>query len=145
MAELTVDSFTPEQRSRIMAANKCRNTKPELATRRLLHSMGFRFRLHRKDLPGCPDIVLPRHHCVIFVNGCFWHQHENCSLATKPATRPDFWRAKFDRNVNRDRENYAKLVVLGWHVIVVWECELRDLVTLKQQLASNLAQRNSKT
>jgi len=108
-----------------MAAIKSRDTKPEIAIRRLLHAEGFRFRLHRKDLPGRPDIVLPRYKTVVFVNGCFWHQHLGCKLASNPSSRPEYWRAKLDRNVERDRHSYASLTNLGWKVIVVWECEIR--------------------
>jgi DNA mismatch endonuclease, patch repair protein len=118
-----------------MAANKSRNTKPELAIRRMLHAMGFRFRLHRKDLPGCPDVVLPKYKTVILVNGCFWHQHAGCKLASKPATRQEFWETKLSRNVERDSENAAKLAALGWRVIFVWECELQKSNDLAQRLA----------
>jgi len=121
-----------------MAANKSRNTKPELAIRRMLHAMGFRFRLHRKDLPGCPDIVLPKYKTVILVNGCFWHQHAGCKLASKPATRKEFWETKLSRNVERDSENAAKLAALGWRVIVVWECELQKSNDLAQRLAFSI-------
>lgn len=133
-----MDVISPEQRSRIMAANKSRNTKPELAIRRMLHAMGFRFRLHRKDLPGCPDIVLPKYKTVILVNGCFWHQHAGCKLASKPATRKEFWETKLSRNVERDSENAAKLAALGWRVIVVWECELQKSNDLAQRLAFSI-------
>ena len=113
------------ERSRNMAAIRGKNTAPELAVRRILHAMGLRFRLHRKDLPGRPDIVLPRHRTVVFVHGCFWHRHEGCSYTTTPKTRQEFWQAKFDGNVARDRRNQADLVQLSWRVLVVWECELR--------------------
>jgi DNA mismatch endonuclease (patch repair protein) len=132
-----MDVVSP-QRSRIMAANKSRNTKPELAVRRMLHALGFRFRLHRKDLPGCPDIVFPKYKAVILVNGCFWHQHTGCKLASKPSTRQEFWQAKLSRNVERDRENAEKLAALGWQVIVVWECELQKSSGLAQRLTSSL-------
>ena len=92
-----------EQRSRNMSAIKSKNTKPEIAVRKLLHSMGYRFRLHRKDLPGSPDIVLPKYKTVIFVHGCFWHRHENCKYASTPKTRQEFWEAKFRENINRDK------------------------------------------
>lgn len=121
-----------------MAANNSRNTKPELAIRRMLHAMGFRFRLHRKDLPGCPDVVLPKYKTVILVNGCFWHPHAGCKLASKPATRQEFWETKPSRNVERESENAAKLAALGWRVIVVWECELQKSNDLAQHLACSV-------
>lgn len=133
-----MDVISPEKRSRIMAANKSRNTKPELAVRRILHAMGFRFRLHRKDLPGCPDVVLPKYKTVIQINGCFWHQHTGCKLASKPSTRQDFWEAKLSRNIQRDSENAAKLTALGWNVIVIWECELKQISDLTERLVTSL-------
>lgn len=128
---------TPE-RSRNMAAIRGKDTAPELAVRRMLHGMGLRFRLHRKELPGRPDIVLPRHRTVVFVHGCFWHRHQGCRFTTTPKTRREFWQAKFDGNVARDRRNQAELVQLGWRVIVVWECELRDVAALRDRLVSEL-------
>ena len=115
-----------EQRSRNMSAIKSKNTKPEIAVRRLLHSMGYRFRLHRKDLPGSPDIVLPKYKTVIFVHGCFWHRHENCKYASTPKTRQEFWEAKFRENINRDKLNQENLSSKGWKIIIVWECEIKD-------------------
>jgi len=115
-----------EQRSRNMSAIKSKNTKPEIAVRKLLHSMGFRFRLYRKDLPGSPDIVLPKYKTVIFVHGCFWHRHENCKYASTPKTRQEFWEAKFRENINRDKLNQENLSSKGWKIIVVWECEIND-------------------
>ena len=115
-----------EQRSRNMSAIKSKNTKPEIAVRKLLHSMGYRFRLHRKDLPGSPDIVLPKYKTVIFVHGCFWHRHENCKYATTPKTRKEFWEKKFRENINRDKLNQENLSSKGWKIIIVWECEIKD-------------------
>ena len=115
-----------EQRSRNMSAIKSKNTKPEIAVRKLLHSMGYRFRLHRKDLPGSPDIVLPKYKTVIFVHGCFWHRHENCKYASTPKTRQEFWEAKFRENINRDKLNQENLSSNGWKIIIVWECEIKD-------------------
>lgn len=102
-----------------------KNTKPERVVRSLLHRMGYRFRLHRKDLPGKPDIVLPKYRTAIFVNGCFWHRHEGCKSAYTPKTRKDFWSKKFAGNVERDSVNQEKLRQLGWNVICVWECEIQ--------------------
>ncbi|AAS97315.1 very short patch repair endonuclease [Nitratidesulfovibrio vulgaris] len=121
MADI-VDSAT---RSRMMSGIKGRNTKPERLVRSYLHAAGFRFRLHRKDLPGCPDIVLPRYRAIIFVHGCFWHRHEGCNLASFPATRVDFWESKFAANVERDRRNETALAEAGWRVIIIWECQIR--------------------
>ena len=121
-------------RSRNMAAIRSKDTAPELAVRRILHAMGLRFRLHRKDLPGRPDIVLPKHRTVVFVHGCFWHRHKDCRHTTTPKTRQEFWQTKFASNVERDRRNRTDLQQLGWRVIVVWECELRQPSDLKGRL-----------
>ncbi len=121
-----MDRLTPEKRSRLMAAIRGKNTKPEMVVRRLLHAMGYRFRLHRHDLPGCPDLVFYGLHAVIEVRGCFWHQHTGCRYATTPVTRPDYWIPKLARNVERDRENTVQLRSMGWRVAVVWECRLRS-------------------
>lgn len=124
-----------QSRSRNMAAIRGKNTAPELAIRRILHSMGLRFRLHRKDLPGSPDIVLPKHRIVVFVHGCFWHRHEGCKYSTIPKTRQEFWLSKFESNVVRDMRNQAELEQLGWRVLVVWECELRKPEALRSRIA----------
>jgi DNA mismatch endonuclease (patch repair protein) len=108
-----------------MAAIRSRNTKPEVRVRRVLHAMGFRFRLHRKDLPGKPDIVLPKFRTAIFVHGCFWHCHRCKYGSVVPVTRAEFWAAKRGGNVARDRKHVAALRRLGWRVVVVWECEVR--------------------
>jgi DNA mismatch endonuclease, patch repair protein len=126
-------------RSRMMAAVRTRDTAPELLVRRFLHAAGFRFRLHVRDLPGCPDIVLPKYQSVIFVHGCFWHQHSGCPKARLPATNYDFWKAKLESNVVRDSSVRDLLLRQGWQVIVVWECSLRDpdqLDTLPSQIRS---------
>lgn len=120
-----MDVHTREQRSRNMAAIRSENTKPEVRVRSALHALGFRFRLHRKDLPGRPDIVLPKHASVIFVHGCFWHCHRCKYGSVVPATRAEFWAAKRKGNVDRDRRNAAALRRLGWRVAVIWECEVR--------------------
>lgn len=129
-----VDQFTPDVRSRVMRRVGTRNTKPERAVRSLLHAMGLRFRLHRDDLPGTPDIVPPHHNLVVFVHGCFWHRHSGCRHATTPGSNIPFWTAKFERNVTRDRRNRSALKELGWRVAVVWECELRDTQRLRSRL-----------
>ena len=114
-------------RSKNMSAIKSKNTKPEIIVRKFLHSKGYRFRIHRKDLPGCPDIVLPKYKTVIFVNGCFWHRHQGCKYKTTPKTRKDFWENKFNENIKRDKNNFKELKNLNWKVLVIWECELNSL------------------
>ncbi len=128
------DVFQPEERSRIMAKVRGENTSPERLVRSLVHRMGYRFRLHRKDLPGKPDIVLPRHKKIIFIHGCFWHQHEGCPHAARPTSNTEYWNKKLDRNMIRDREHLQKLEYLGWNVLIVWECETRDHDKLLEKL-----------
>ena len=111
-----------------MSAIKGKNTKPEVLVRQHLHRLGYRFRLHRKKLLGCPDIVLPKYKTVIFVNGCFWHRHEGCKYASTPSTNSEFWEKKFATNVERDARNYAALKEQGWNVIVIWECEVKEIL-----------------
>jgi DNA mismatch endonuclease (patch repair protein) len=117
------DRISKEHRSWNMSRIRGKDTKPELAVRSMLHRMGYRFRLHVKDLPGKPDIVLPKYRTVIFVHGCFWHRHPRCKYAYAPKSRARFWRWKLDENVNRDRKARRALRVLGWRVLTVWECE----------------------
>ena len=119
------DVYSRAKRSEVMGKVRGVDTKPELAVRRLLHAMGYRFRLHRKDLPGTPDIVLPARHAAIFVHGCFWHSHQGCKAAARPASNQEYWGPKLDRNVTRDRRNQLALRRLGWRVIVVWECRIK--------------------
>jgi DNA mismatch endonuclease (patch repair protein) len=125
---------TAEQRSRIMRAVKGADTTPELAVRRLAHGMGFRFRLHRKDLPGRPDLTFPRLRKVIFVNGCFWHGHDCARGARVPVRNRDYWTRKVARNVERDRSALSALQRLGWKSLVVWECEIKDQDRLRRAL-----------
>jgi DNA mismatch endonuclease, patch repair protein len=120
------DTITRERRSWNMSQIKGRDTGPELRLRSLLHRAGFRFRLHAKELPGKPDIVLPKYRAAIFVHGCFWHRHDGCRNATMPSTRTEFWKSKFDSNVDRDERNRAALTTAGWTVFTVWECELKS-------------------
>lgn len=108
-----------------MAAIRGSNTSPEMKVRKLLHKHGFRYRLHPRELPGKPDIVLPRYNVCIFVHGCFWHRHPGCRYATNPRTREEFWRAKFGQNVKRDLRNKTELLELGWRVFELWECGIR--------------------
>ena len=120
------DIVDSEKRSEIMSRIRGRDTKPEMIVRRIAHGLGFRFRLHRRDLPGSPDLVFPRHRAVIMVHGCFWHRHPGCKYASTPKTRVGFWERKFAGNVVRDRRNEAELYELGWRVMVIWECETKD-------------------
>lgn len=117
-----------------MRSIKGRNTKPEIRVRKLLHALGYRFRLHRKDLPGSPDIILPKHRTAIFVHGCFWHQHGGCSLARKPKTRLEYWLPKLERNAARDHEVSDQLRSLGWRPVTVWECETKSADALRAKL-----------
>lgn len=121
-----VDSVTPSQRSVIMGRVRSKNTRPEMVVRRLVFKAGFRYRLHRKGLPGKPDIVFPGRRKVIFVHGCFWHRHDSCVLARLPKSRVEFWEKKLASNQERDERNIQALEQLGWSVLVVWECELKD-------------------
>ena len=123
-----------EQRSRNMSAIKSKNTKPEIKVRKVLHSMGYRFRLHSKDLPGSPDIVLPKYKTVIFVHGCFWHRHENCKYASIPKTRQEFWNKKFKENIKRDSEIQDKIKNLDWLSVVIWECETKNIENLRKKI-----------
>lgn len=127
-------------RSRNMAAIRSRDTKPEIAVRKIVHSLGFRFRL-RSGLPGRPDVVLARHRKVILVHGCFWHMHECRFGRVTPATRADFWRAKRSANVARDRKTVAALIALGWRPLVIWECWLAEPATVEQILSEFLGPR----
>lgn len=120
------DTLTREHRSWNMSRIKGRDTKPELLLRSLLHRAGFRFRVHAKDLPGKPDIVLPKYKVAIFVHGCFWHRHAGCRNATMPSTRAEFWSEKFRGNVERDARNIAAISDAGWSALTVWECDLKS-------------------
>lgn len=123
-----IDVVSGETRSRMMAGILGKNTKPELIVRRYLHACGYRYRLHRKDLPGKPDLVLPKYKLVVFVHGCFWHRHNNCVYATTPNSRRCFWEDKLNGNVIRDKKQISQLNGEGWRVIVVWECGLKHLL-----------------
>lgn len=129
-----MDIVSKEVRSRMMASVKSSNTKPEIIVRSLLHRLGYRFRLHRKDLPGCPDIVLPKYKKVFFVHGCFWHQHQDCPKSKRPKSRKEFWDNKLDGNVKRDKQHLTKLGSMGWTVHVIWECQTFDLEQLQDKI-----------
>ena len=128
------DIMTPEQRSRCMAAIKGKDTKPEMIVRKYLFSRGLRFRVQVRKLPGTPDIVLPKYKTAIFINGCFWHGHEGCKYFRLPKSNVDFWREKIERNIERDRESMQALFDLGWKVVRVWECELRNKANREETL-----------
>lgn len=120
-----MDRLSKEDRSRIMAAVKHKNTKPEMWVRSAVHRAGFRYSLHSSDLPGKPDLVLRKYKTVVFVHGCFWHGHE-CPRGRRPATNVDFWNQKLTRNIERDKKNRAALESLGWKVVLIWQCELEQ-------------------
>ena len=133
-----MDVFSKGKRSRIMSRIKGKDTRPELTVRSLLHGMGHRFRIHRTDLPGNPDIVLPKHKKVIFVHGCFWHGHIGCPRSKRPSTNTEFWQKKLDKNIRRDAKNIAGLEASGWTVLVIWQCEVKNMPELKHKLENFL-------
>lgn len=128
------DHVSPEQRSLIMAAVRSRDTQPEMAVRKIVHRLGYRYRLHDSTLPGSPDLVFPSRSKVVFVHGCFWHRHPKCKYATCPKTQVHFWQAKFCANVSRDRRIRRELKKLGWTVLTVWQCELKRPSKLTERL-----------
>lgn len=130
-----MDKMSPEERSRIMAAIKSNDTKPEMLVRRYLHACGFRYGIHNHKLPGSPDLVLRKFKTVIFVNGCFWHGHEGCKFYRLPKSNIEFWQTKIDSNRKRDARTAAALAAKGWRVIVVWECELKPAARREETLA----------
>lgn len=138
---LAGEAIDPE-RSALMARVRGKNSKPELIVRRLAHALGYRFRLHRRNLPGTPDLVFPRLRKVIFVHGCFWHRHQGCQRATTPKTRAAYWQSKFAANIKRDALKEHQLKELGWNVLVVWECETFDPETLTARLAKFMSGRH---
>lgn len=147
-----MDRIDTKRRSENMSRIRSRDTAPELQIRKIAHAMGLRFRLHRKDLPGSPDIVLPSRNLAIFVHGCFWHRHENCKHSTTPKTNTAFWENKFRDNMARDLKSLAALHAMGWDVLTIWSCECRDPAKIRLKLqravkeaSSNLARKNRKT
>lgn len=132
-----MDRLTPEQRSENMSRIRGRDTKPEMAVRRLAHAMGYRFRLHRRDLPGSPDLVFPRHRKVIFVHGCFWHGH-GCKMSHVSKTRPVYWATKIARNRERDMSTLLLLRKLDWNSLVIWECETKNREVLEKKIRNFL-------
>ena len=136
-----MDRWNPEDRSALMARVRNRDTSPELAVRKLAHAQGLRFRINRRDLPGTPDLVFPRYRLAVFVHGCFWHRHSGCKRAATPKTRQHFWEAKLARNVERDQQAASALEDLGWQVMTVWECELKDRASVTQRLLASTRER----
>jgi len=139
-----MDRLTPQKRSWIMSRIRASDTGPERKVRSLLHRMGFRFNLRRRGLPGRPDIVLPKWQTAVFVHGCFWHQHTGCRNAVMPKTRPDFWAKKLQGNVMRDEVTARALRKLGWRVITIWECELKQIDQLERRLRRALRRRTKR-
>lgn len=135
-----MDIVSPERRSAMMAGIRGKDTKPELVVRRLAHHLGYRFRLHRRDLPGTPDLVFPGRRKLVFVHGCFWHRHPGCRFAYQPKSNVESWRAKFDTNVTRDARVRRELDKMGWDVLTIWECETTDVEMLANKLTNFLDQ-----
>lgn len=133
-----MDIVSPARRSEIMRRIKGKGTKPENAVRQLAHSLGYRFRLHRRDLPGSPDMVFPKRNIAVFIHGCFWHRHENCPCAYTPKSNVEFWQAKFAKNVERDERVKRELERVGWRVATIWECETSDVNSLRLKLSEIL-------
>jgi DNA mismatch endonuclease (patch repair protein) len=129
-----MDTMTPAQRSALMSRIRSKNTKPEWVVRRLVHSMGFRYRLHKRDLPGNPDLVFPSRQKVIFVHGCFWHLHGRCRMARMPKSKVDFWKPKLEGNHKRDDRNRRQLRKAGWEVLTLWECQVHDSQALQERI-----------
>lgn len=136
-----VDKISRQARSANMRAIRSKGTKPEMTVRRMIHKMGYRYRLHRRELPGRPDLVFPARRKVIFINGCFWHQHPaaECKIRRTPKSNLDYWEAKLEGNVVRDRENWSALEKAGWKVLVIWECELKEDAKLGGRIRRFLA------
>ncbi len=132
------DTLSPVQRSELMSRVRSKDTKPEMRVRRMVHAMGYRYRLHHGKLPGCPDMVFPERRKIIFVHGCFWHRHEDCRRNRTPKSRREFWDAKLEKNRLRDLENQSKLRASGWDVLVVWECETEEAAGLPGRIMSFL-------
>ena len=140
-----MDTLSKVERSNRMSRIRSQDTKPELVVRRLLHQLGYRYRLHPHDLPGRPDIVFRSRRKIIFVNGCFWHAHHRCKIASLPKSNTEFWRKKFEKNRERDQKNYQILKRNGWQVKVIWECEIKEVKILSKTLSAFLGPTKHKT
>jgi DNA mismatch endonuclease (patch repair protein) len=136
-----MDPKAAERRRENMRRIRGKDTKPEMLVRRLVHRLGFRYRLHRRDLPGTPDLVFPRHQKVLFVHGCFWHQHSGCRVAHLPKSNLSYWAPKLIGNVKRDAKHLDNLVALGWQTLIVWECEIKNTRALQKRIIRFLAKR----
>ncbi|WP_456752727.1 very short patch repair endonuclease [Bradyrhizobium sp. USDA 4461] len=139
-----MDTLTKAQRSERMARIRSKDTTPELAVRQALFALGYRYQLHRQDLPGKPDLVFPSRKKVVFVHGCFWHAHAGCSVANMPKSRTEFWQAKFQRNVERDKVNKRALRRMGWSTLTVWECEIKHTDRLVRRVTNYLGPKRAK-
>lgn len=131
-----MDILNAEQRHRNMQAIKSKNTGPEIVVRRLLFSLGYRYQLYRHDLPGTPDMALPKYRTVIFVHGCFWHRHKGCKYTTSPLTNKERWRQKFQENIRRDKRQNKLLRQQNWNILIIWTCEIKNLAKLRQKILS---------
>ncbi|WP_124427360.1 very short patch repair endonuclease [Pseudomonas orientalis] len=140
---MSADIVTPEQRSKNMSRIKGKNTKPEMTVRTLCHELGLRYRLHRKDLPGTPDLVFPKHRLCLFVHGCFWHRHPGCKYAYTPKSRLDFWLPKLAKNVERDTEAQRALEASGWRVSIIWECQTKNRDALRTEIQKMISTNSS--
>ncbi len=132
------DNLTKEQRKKAMSSVRQKDTKPEKIVRSILHKLGFRFRKNVSSIVGKPDIVLPKYKTIILVHGCFWHQHENCRKANRPTSNVEFWNNKLDKNIERDKQNLKELKSVGWKVITIWTCEIKDEESLIAKLNNSL-------
>ena len=137
-ARNAVDTLTPEQRSERMSRVRSKNTKPELLVRHIVHGMGYRYRLHRRDLPGRPDLVFPSRGKIIFVHGCFWHRHGTCKYTRWPKSKMEFWKPKLEHNSRRDKANQKALRGMGWKIMIIWECQLGNVERLAAKIHSFL-------
>jgi DNA mismatch endonuclease, patch repair protein len=133
-----VDIFDKAKRSWIMSRIKGRDTKPEILVRSIVHKLGFRFRKHKSELPGKPDIVLTKYRKVIFIHGCFWHGHKKCSRSSRPQSNKSFWAAKLDKNIARDKRNKHDLELQGWKVLIIWECETKNMEKIRTKVSKFL-------
>ncbi|MBI3774891.1 MAG: DNA mismatch endonuclease Vsr [Gammaproteobacteria bacterium] len=138
------DTVSKSVRRKIMASVPQAHTKPERIVRSMLHGLGYRFGLHKRNLPGSPDIVLTRYKLGVFVHGCFWHQHSKCKYARRPSSRLDYWENKLDENVERDKRKLVELKHLGWKTLIIWQCETKSIARLRKKISRYMLERSSK-